>query len=141
MISSLRPSNNLSERSTASFWFSGLEKSTNANLGLATFHERSQNDKKEARLAKKKAKKGGAEGEDGAEGDGAAGGEEKKSKPVPVEKRNSIWIGNLSFRTTAERIKEFLEKGVEELGGDEGSVTRVNLPKEKNKGEFGPSKG
>ena len=97
--------------------------------------------KKEARLAKKKAKKGGPEGEDGAEGAGAAGEEEKKPKPVPVEKRNSIWIGNLSFRTTAERIKEFLEKGVEELGGDEGSVTRVNLPKEKNKGEFGPSKG
>lgn len=96
--------------------------------------------KKEARLAKKKAKKGG-EGEDGAEGAGAAGEEEKKPKPVPVEKRNSIWIGNLSFRTTAERIKEFLEKGVAELGGDEGSVTRVNLPKEKNKGEFGPSKG
>jgi hypothetical protein len=97
--------------------------------------------KKEARLAKKKAKKGGAEGEDGAEGAGAAGEEEKKPKPVPVEKRNSIWIGNLSFRTTADRIKEFLEKGVAELGGDEGSVTRVNLPKEKNKGEFGPSKG
>jgi len=94
--------------------------------------------KKEARLAKKKAKKGG-EGEDGAEG--VAAEEEKKTKPVPVEKRNSIWIGNLSFRTTTERIKEFLEKGVEELGGDEGSVTRVNLPKEKNKGEFGPSKG
>jgi hypothetical protein len=94
--------------------------------------------KKEARLAKKKAKKGGAEGE---EGEGAVVEEEKKPKPVPVEKRNSIWIGNLSFRTTADRIKEFLEKGVAELGGDEGSVTRVNLPKEKNKGEFGPSKG
>jgi hypothetical protein len=94
--------------------------------------------KKEARLAKKKAKKGGAEGEDG---EGAVAEEEKKPKPVPVEKRNSIWIGNLSFRTTTERIKEFLEKGVAELGGDEGSVTRVNLPKEKNKGEFGPSKG
>jgi len=98
--------------------------------------------KKEARLAKKKAKKGGAEGDEGIEGGvGAGAGEEKKPKPVPVEKRNSIWIGNLSFRTTTDRIKEFLENGVKELGGDEGSVTRVNLPKEKNKGEFGPSKG
>ena len=97
--------------------------------------------KKEARLAKKKAKRGDTEG--GAEGEeaGAGAAEEKKPKPVPVEKRNSIWIGNLSFRTTTDRIKEFLENGVKELGGDEGSVTRVNLPKEKNKGEFGPSKG
>jgi hypothetical protein len=100
--------------------------------------------KKEARLAKKKAKRGDAE-EGAAEGGAGAGagreGEEKKPKAVPVEKRNSIWIGNLSFRTTTDRIKEFLENGVKELGGDEGAVTRVNLPKEKNKGEFGPSKG
>jgi hypothetical protein len=98
--------------------------------------------KKEARLAKKKAKRGDAD-EGATEGGPVAGkeGEEKKAKPVPVEKRNSIWIGNLSFRTTTDRIKEFLENGVKELGGDEGAVTRVNLPKEKNKGEFGPSKG
>jgi RNA recognition motif-containing protein len=90
------------------------------------------------------AKKKKAKGRDGDEGEGAADAEEKKEKkekPVPVEKRNSIWIGNLSFRTSGDRIKEFLENGVKELGGDEGSVTRVNLPKEKNKGEFGPSKG
>jgi len=89
--------------------------------------------KKEARLAKKKAKRV-EDGEEPAE-------VESKPRPVPVEKRNSIWIGNLSFRTTGDRIKEFLENGVKELGGDEGCVTRVNLPKEKNKGEFGPSKG
>lgn len=93
--------------------------------------------KKEARLAKKRK----ARGEElGAEA--AAEGEKKEKvvKPV-VEKRNSVWIGNLSFRTTGDRIKEFLENGVKELGGDEASVTRVNLPREKNKGEFGPSKG
>jgi RNA recognition motif-containing protein len=92
--------------------------------------------KKEARLAKKKAKRG----DDGDE-ILASADIDAKPKAVPVEKRNSIWIGNLSFRTTGDRIKEFLENGVKELGGDEGCVTRVNLPKEKNKGEFGPSKG
>jgi hypothetical protein len=37
LINNLRPSNNLSERSTANFWFSGDEKSTNANLSSAPF--------------------------------------------------------------------------------------------------------
>jgi RNA recognition motif-containing protein len=91
--------------------------------------------KKEARLAKKKAKRV----EDGDEP--AVTEEPKKKEQVHVEKRNSIWIGNLSFRTQGDRIKEFLENGVKALGGDEGCVTRVNLPREKNKGEFGPSKG
>lgn len=91
--------------------------------------------KKEARLAKKKAKRV----EDGEE-------EPTTDKPaapkqVHVEKRNSVWVGNLSFRTTPERLQEFFEAGVKELGGMDGSVTRVNLPKEIGKGGFSNNKG
>lgn len=94
--------------------------------------------KKEARLAKKKAKRGDVEGEAGVEAKVAP------KQPV-VERRNSVWIGNLSFRTTEERLKEFMEEGVRELADDgqvEGVVvTRVNLPKEAGKGAFANSKG
>lgn len=93
--------------------------------------------KKEARLAKKKAKRGEAEVDS------------KEAAVAPkqpaVERRNSVWIGNLSFRTTEERLKEFMELGVKELGGESegegGCVTRVNLPKEAGKGGFANNKG
>lgn len=101
--------------------------------------------KKEARLAKKKAKRAIDDPE----------AEEKAEKRVaalalpPPEKRNSVWIGNLSFRTTQERLKEFMEQGVKELAtggevedaGSSGCVTRVNLPKDKGKGQFANNKG
>lgn len=90
--------------------------------------------KKEARLAKKKAKRV----EDGEEEPEAT---VKAPKHVPVEKRNSVWVGNLSFRTTPERLQEFFESGVKELGGEDGCVTRVNLPKEIGKGGFSNNKG
>lgn len=66
---------------------------------------------------------------------------DKEGKPAKPAKKNSVWIGNLSFRTTEERIKEFMEKGVQEMGGPEGSVTRINLPKKEGKAGFSDSRG
>lgn len=93
--------------------------------------------KKEARLAKKKAKRV----EDGEEEPSKATDKPAATKQVHPEKRNSVWVGNLSFRTTPERLQEFFEAGVKELGGMDGSVTRVNLPKEIGKGGFSNNKG
>lgn len=112
--------------------------------------------KAEARAARKRQKKGlpdlppkltkpdkprrdgsPAEGEE----DGQTGeGKEKKEKTK--QRMNSVWIGNLSFRTTAESLKTYLEKGITEKGAvGHGAVTRVNLPKKPGKGEFAPNKG
>lgn len=67
---------------------------------------------------------------------------EKKEEKKPKQRMNSVWIGNLSFRTTAESLKAYLEKGITEKGGvGHGAVTRVNLPKKPGKGEFAPNKG
>ena len=58
------------------------------------------------------------------------------------KKRNSIWVGNLSFKTTRELLKDFVQRGVGEMGGEsEGCVTRVNLPKKPGHGEFAGNKG
>ncbi|GLB34101.1 putative RNA recognition motif containing protein [Lyophyllum shimeji] len=47
--------------------------------------------------------------------------ENGKAVPVPAEKRkNSVWVGNLSFKTTQENLREFF-KGV-------GEITRLNMP-------------
>lgn len=104
--------------------------------------------KADARAARKKAKradvvedgiavKGKSEREDGeAKVNGAA---EVKRKP---KKRNSIWIGNLSFKTTPDLLKDFVQRGVVELGGEsEECVTRVNLPKKPGHGEFAGNVG
>lgn len=98
--------------------------------------------KAEIRAARKKAKKGGPDEdtttngvkpEEGkAHGGGEAGDLKREGK-----KRNSIWIGNLSFKTTPELLKDFVQRGITELGGEgEESVTRVNLPKKPGHGEF-----
>lgn len=93
--------------------------------------------KAEARAARKKAKRGDVD-----EDDDKPKAEKAEKKPKPPTKQNSIWIGNLSFRTTAESLKEFLENGVVELGGEADSVTRVNLPKKKGgHGSFAENKG
>ncbi|OWZ59718.1 hypothetical protein LQV05_000677 [Cryptococcus neoformans] len=108
--------------------------------------------KAELRAARKKAKRGDAipyapkirdyekvpksnvQSEEGKEGEKDVSGSGKR--------QNSVWIGNLAFKTTPEGLKEFLEKGVAELGGKgEGSVTRVNLPKKSNKAGFSENKG
>ncbi|ORX40994.1 hypothetical protein BD324DRAFT_678396 [Kockovaella imperatae] len=110
--------------------------------------------KAEARAAKKRAKKGLPEAPKKAKNEDKddhfeAGDEDeevdqtrKKGENRAVRKQNSIWIGNLSFKTTEESLKQFLEKGVSELGGvGEGSVTRVNLPKKAGKGGYAENKG
>jgi hypothetical protein len=84
--------------------------------------------------------KGKAKAKDGKE-KGKSKSNDKEGKPAKPAKKNSVWIGNLSFRTTEERIKEFLEKGVQEMGGPEGSVTRINLPKKEGKAGFSDSRG
>ncbi|TYJ53345.1 hypothetical protein B9479_006004 [Cryptococcus floricola] len=58
------------------------------------------------------------------------------------KRQNSIWIGNLAFKTTSEGLKEWFENGLSGLGGKgEGSVTRINLPKKNNKAGFSETKG
>ncbi|EIW70118.1 hypothetical protein TREMEDRAFT_68494 [Tremella mesenterica DSM 1558] len=112
--------------------------------------------KAELRAARKKAKHH-ANGSNDEEGAGAAndGSKKKRSKIVgegkdekhtdkeggKLKKQNSVWIGNLSFRTTLERLKEFFNKGVKELGGSEESVTRVNMPTKPGHGAFAQNKG
>ena len=101
--------------------------------------------KAEARAARKKARKGDPSENDipienEKDGDGTLG---KVAEAKPQDrKRNSVWIGNLSFKTTSELLKDFVIRGVKELGGEaEGCVTRVNLPKQSGHGEFAGNKG
>ncbi|WVR08629.1 hypothetical protein IAU60_005685 [Kwoniella sp. DSM 27419] len=73
-----------------------------------------------------------------------ADAEESGDKPVgPGGKRNnSVWIGNLAFKTTVETLTDFLQTGVTNLGGEgAGCVTRVNMPKKTNRGGFSENKG
>ena len=92
--------------------------------------------KADARAARKKAKKGeGTEVEKKEDQSGAPGTGEPR-------KKNSVWIGNLSFRTTPVLLRDWLQSGVTELGGTgEGCVTRIHLPKTPGKGEFSGNKG
>jgi RNA recognition motif-containing protein len=39
---------------------------------------------------------------------------------VPMKRQNSVWIGNLSFKTTQENLRTFL--------ADVGEITRINMP-------------
>ncbi|KAG9087225.1 hypothetical protein FRC06_002634 [Ceratobasidium sp. 370] len=56
-----------------------------------------------------------------------------KSKPQPDDKptlparQNSVWVGNLSFKTTEAQLKEFFD-GV-------GEITRVHMPKKQVVGQ------
>ncbi|ORY31218.1 hypothetical protein BCR39DRAFT_526969 [Naematelia encephala] len=105
--------------------------------------------KAEARAAKKREKRGEAPKEkknekadkpkrdkDGDADDG--GGSPVKEKNKAKVKQNSIWIGNLSFKTTQEALRGFFVKGLATLGSDAGEdvVTRINMPKKPGKGAF-----
>ena len=101
--------------------------------------------KAEARAARKKSRKGQLNEnnisiEKIKDGEGTP---EKIAEAKPRDKkRNSVWIGNLSFKTTSELLKDFVIRGVKELDGEaEGCVTRVNLPKQPGHGEFAGNKG
>jgi RNA recognition motif-containing protein len=39
---------------------------------------------------------------------------------VPMKRQNSVWIGNMSFKTTQEDLRTFF--------GDVGEITRINMP-------------
>jgi len=114
--------------------------------------------KAEARAAKKRQKKGLPElppkvtktdkpkrRDDGSDSEGdeeVKQKEEKKAEEAKSIRQNSVWIGNLSFRTTAEGLKTYLENGIEAAGGNKlGCITRVNMPKKAGKGEFAANKG
>ncbi|KAK4685516.1 hypothetical protein P7C73_g4630, partial [Tremellales sp. Uapishka_1] len=84
--------------------------------------------KADARAARKRAKNGQQE-------------KPVRKEPLEPKKKNSVWIGNLSFRTTSANLKQFFQKGVEELGGEGESVTRVNLPTKLGKGAYAENKG
>lgn len=104
--------------------------------------------KAEIRAARKKAKKGDGDADEiSAKGaDLAAASEKEGGEGVTSvkreKKRNSVWVGNLSFKTTPELLKEFVQRGIGESGGEaEGCVTRVNLPKKPGHGEFTGNRG
>ncbi|KAI9447990.1 hypothetical protein H4582DRAFT_1803052 [Lactarius indigo] len=58
---------------------------------------------------------------------------QKKEEDVstPVKRQNSIWVGNLSYKTTQESLKRFFD-GV-------GEITRVHLPTKPGKASPGES--
>ncbi|KAK6906551.1 hypothetical protein I203_100536 [Kwoniella mangroviensis CBS 8507] len=58
------------------------------------------------------------------------------------KRQNSIWIANLSFKTTVESLTEFFEKNITEAGGaGNGSITRINMPKKNSREGFAQNKG
>lgn len=104
--------------------------------------------KAEARAARKRAKRGDMplppkRTEDASEKPlKPATSKSKKDKPAKPEKGQfSVWIGNLSFRTSEAALRAWVEEGVAELGGDAGCVTRLNLPKKTGHGQFAENKG
>ena len=49
-----------------------------------------------------------------------------KSVVVPMKRQNSVWIGNMSFKTTQEALRTFF--------GDVGEITRINMPTKRTTG-------
>ena len=56
---------------------------------------------------------------------------EEEDDSAPVRRQNSIWVGNLSYKTTQESLRRFFD-GV-------GEITRVNLPTKPGKAAPGES--
>jgi RNA recognition motif-containing protein len=56
---------------------------------------------------------------------------EEEDVSAPVKRQNSIWVGNLSYKTTQESLRRFFD-GV-------GEITRVNLPTKPGKAAPGES--
>lgn len=102
--------------------------------------------KAEARAARKRAKRGEdplppKQTEDGSEKPLKAASKKKEKPAKPEKGQFSVWIGNLSFRTSEQALREFIEGGITELGGEAGCVTRLNLPKKAGHGQFAENKG
>lgn len=117
--------------------------------------------KAQARLAKKNAKRTGPDGEDQDESAQPAK-KQKTTENAKPKRANSIWIGNLSYKTTADELKSWfakelglmLNKNATETsaptattattteGGEESKpardlITRVNLPLDRGRSRFG----
>ena len=45
---------------------------------------------------------------------------------VSMKRQNSVWIGNMSFKTTQEDLRTFF--------GDVGEITRINMPTKRASG-------
>ena len=56
---------------------------------------------------------------------------EEEDDSAPVKRQNSIWVGNLSYKTTQESLRRFFD-GV-------GEITRVHLPTKPGKAAPGES--
>lgn len=59
-----------------------------------------------------------------------AKGAVKDEKDLPARSKFSVWIGNMSFRTSPQRIQEWLEE--REIEG----ISRVHMPKGVRRGEY-----
>lgn len=80
--------------------------------------------------------------EEDSEGNVARAYKAKADQPKPQPKGEySIWVGNLSFRTTADSLKEFIQRGLTDSGGEDEAITRVHMPKKAAKGSFAENKG
>lgn len=53
-------------------------------------------------------------------------GKKDGSASTPLTRQNSVWVGNLSFKTTADDIKRFFSDILGE--GGLGVITRINMP-------------
>ncbi|KAH6914665.1 hypothetical protein BKA70DRAFT_1256707 [Coprinopsis sp. MPI-PUGE-AT-0042] len=81
--------------------------------------------RKQKKLEKKKAVKAAAAGDEDSEvpkkkrklKDGAAASDDS---PASQKRQNSVWVGNMSFKTTPENLRTFFK--------DVGEITRIHMP-------------
>ena len=107
--------------------------------------------KAQARAEKKKAKKSKKEPTEGDEDVHSDGAEKPKKKAKkeksdePPKRKNSVWIGNLSFKASPDSLRSWFTR---KLGGDvdvnmdqkdskSELVTRVNLPMKPGRNRWG----
>lgn len=97
--------------------------------------------KEQRRLKKKLAKEGSSQG---AEKVGDDPKQKKRSKPgsksketndgeSKLKRQNSIWVGNLSYKTTSDALRSFFKEA--------GEVTRVHMPTQASGGPGGVNQG
>lgn len=85
----------------------------------------------EKRRQKKKQKGESKSAEEPAKASGkkSKSGDKSNSKPEIPQRQNSVWVGNLSYRTTPQSIRDFFK--------DVGEITRVHMPMKAAKGPGG----
>ncbi|KAF8806211.1 hypothetical protein BYT27DRAFT_7191523 [Phlegmacium glaucopus] len=77
-------------------------------------HAERRRRKKEQKLAAKLEEEEGSTTKKRKLGDGSA------KAVVPIKRQNSVWVGNMSFKTTQENLRMFF--------ADVGEITRINMP-------------